>query len=206
MQFPTRGTTGLHRRCRSTCSGKLRKASARYSMRRMCAWELNARATISSPPRSTFIPIMCRRKLPPGTALNAKATAAPCSSSISRPLSMPCRKNSLPRSSGSGCPTTRSGAKAATYPCALVRNGQRTFHYVPWLKLTAPDADARLALERLEAGIRQAKSTDLIELDLLPGEMVFVDNHRVMHGRAAIPANSTRHLKRFWIRAQRGGE
>lgn len=86
-------------------------------------------------------------------------------------------------------------------PLCARQNGQRVYHYVPWLELKAPDADAKQALAKLEAGIRRAKSSDLIELDLVPGEMVFVDNHRVMHGRAAIPANSSRHLKRFWIRS-----
>ena len=91
-------------------------------------------------------------------------------------------------------------------PLCAKHDGRWVFHYVPWLDLKAPDADAGQALAKLKAGIGRAKSSDLIELDLVPGEMVFVDNHRVMHGRAAIPANSKRHLKRFWIRSQRGSE
>ncbi len=91
-------------------------------------------------------------------------------------------------------------------PLCARQNGQWVFHYVPWFALKAPDGAAKLALEKFEAGIEQAKSTDLIELDLAPGELVFVDNHRVMHGRAAIPLNSRRHLKRFWIRSKDGSE
>lgn len=90
---------------------------------------------------------------------------------------------------------------------ALCRREDRgwSFHYVPWLDLTVPDDDARAALTRFRQGIAAAKSAALIELDLMPGEVVFIDNHRVMHGRAAIPPDSRRHLKRLWIRSSTGG-
>jgi hypothetical protein len=91
-------------------------------------------------------------------------------------------------------------------PLCTKENGRWSFHYVPWLELRAPDGAARNALDRLEAGIAQAKSASIIECDLLAGEMVFVDNHRVMHGRAAIPTGSQRNLKRFWVRSGRSGE
>lgn len=90
---------------------------------------------------------------------------------------------------------------------ALCRRTERgwSFHYVPWLDLGVPDEEARAALARFEQGIAAAKSSALIEFDLAPGEVVFIDNHRVMHGRAAIPPGSRRHLKRLWIRSATGG-
>ena len=91
-------------------------------------------------------------------------------------------------------------------PLCTAEGERWAFHYVPWLDLKVPDAEAKRALDRFEAGVRQAKTTSVIELDLLPGELVFVDNHRIMHGRAAIPTNSRRHLKRLWIRSGRSTE
>ncbi len=85
-------------------------------------------------------------------------------------------------------------------PVCAIRNGQRVFHYVPWLKLNAPDEEARQALAKFKAGIAAAKAERIVELDLEPGDLVFVDNHRIMHGRRAIPAGSKRNLKRLWIR------
>ncbi len=87
-----------------------------------------------------------------------------------------------------------------------VEGDQVSFHYVPWLDLKVPDDAARRALDRFEAGVRRAKAADIIEMDLTPGELVFVDNRRIMHGRAAIPADSRRHLKRLWIRSDRSGD
>lgn len=77
-----------------------------------------------------------------------------------------------------------------------------SFHYVPWLPLDAPDPQAREALDIFEQHVREAKKSDVIEVPLTPGEVVFVDNHRIMHGRAAIAGNSARNLKRFWIRSE----
>ena len=90
-------------------------------------------------------------------------------------------------------------------PVCAMRNGQHAFHYVPWLKLNAPDDGARQALAKFEAGIALAKAERMVELDLKPGDLVFVDNHRIMHGRRAIPAGSKRNLKRLWIRDCRNG-
>ncbi|MGI9413913.1 MAG: hypothetical protein ACR2PM_09595, partial [Hyphomicrobiales bacterium] len=58
-------------------------------------------------------------------------------------------------------------------------NGARpAFHYVPWLKLKAPDGQARAALGRFEALVRTQKETALIDADLAPGHIVIIDNHR----------------------------
>ena len=91
-------------------------------------------------------------------------------------------------------------------PVCWLSNGRRVFHYVPWLMLDAPDAEARSALAKFENGIAEAKAERIAEFDLKPGEVVFVDNHRIMHGRRAIPANSKRNLKRLWIRSCARGE
>lgn len=85
-------------------------------------------------------------------------------------------------------------------PLCVRSNGHADWHYVPWLSLKAPDSDARSALSKLQNGIAKAEKADIIALDVQPGDAVIVDNHRVMHGRAAIGSKSKRFLKRLWIR------
>jgi len=94
-------------------------------------------------------------------------------------------------------------AEGGDIPLCTQNADQCSFHYVPWLKLDALDDQARTALQVFERHIAEAKTTSVIEVDLSPGELVFVDNHRIMHGRAAITSNSARNLKRFWIRSER---
>lgn len=88
----------------------------------------------------------------------------------------------------------------APVPLALPTETGFRFHYVPWLHKFPEDAAARVALEKFEAAIRGAIGSSAVEIDLAPGHCVFVDNHRVMHGRDAISSDSPRYLKRFWVR------
>ena len=91
-------------------------------------------------------------------------------------------------------------SKGGDLPLRERNNGHDKLHYVPWLDLKAPDDGARTALRRLQSNIAEAEKSDVIVLDVAPGDAVIVDNHRVMHGRAAIRPASDRYLKRLWIR------
>lgn len=93
-------------------------------------------------------------------------------------------------------------SQSGDIPMCTPNGALPAIHYVPWLKLNAPDPEARAALRRFEALVRAQKETALIDADLAPGHIAIIDNHRIMHGRDAIPASSRRHLKRFWIRSQ----
>ncbi len=84
-------------------------------------------------------------------------------------------------------------------PLALPRPGGLRFHYVPWLRSYPYDAAAAAALEKFEQAFRKASQTDYVEIELAPGQCVFLDNHRIAHGRAAIPSDSPRNLTRLWI-------
>ena len=88
----------------------------------------------------------------------------------------------------------------APIPLALPAGAGLRFHYVPWLQKFPQDDAARTALVNFERAVREAIETRIIEIGVAPGHCVFVDNHRIMHGRAAISADSPRYLKRFWIR------
>jgi alpha-ketoglutarate-dependent taurine dioxygenase len=63
-----------------------------------------------------------------------------------------------------------------------------------------PDGREGLAAFRraLEEESAQAHS-----IRLSPGQVLVVDNHRVLHGRASLLKESARRLRRFWIRLRR---
>jgi hypothetical protein len=83
------------------------------------------------------------------------------------------------------------------YP--LFANGK--VYYAPWLVCEdLGDAERELAA-RFAGYVAQKDATEPIRIRLKPGEMLFVDNHRILHGRSEIPADSKRHLVRLYIRS-----
>lgn len=92
----------------------------------------------------------------------------------------------------------------APIPLATPSDQGLRFHYVPWLQKFPRDEDARMALVNFERAVSEAIQTSVIEIDIAPGHCLFLDNHRIMHGRAAISNDSPRNLKRFWIRRDDG--
>jgi len=73
-------------------------------------------------------------------------------------------------------------------------------YYAEWLLCeNLGDAERALA-SRFADYIAQKDATAPIRIRLKPGEMLFVDNHRILHGRSEIPADSRRHLVRFYIK------
>ena len=85
-------------------------------------------------------------------------------------------------------------------PVFQTRGGRRLFHYVDWADPSCPDAEARAAVETFKRHLREAMERGAEEVDLGPGDALFLDNNRVLHGRRALPRDSKRHLKRIWIR------
>ena len=75
------------------------------------------------------------------------------------------------------------------------------FHYVPWMiqMQTVTDNDTFEALAHLQSLIHKATRT-CHTINIQKGEILIVDNTRVIHGRDRIAADSQRHLKRLWIK------
>lgn len=70
-------------------------------------------------------------------------------------------------------------------------------YFAPWADpLRAP---AKRGYLEFSAGIRGAASSCQIEFRLREGDLLLIDNTRVLHGRRALDPNSPRHLSRFWI-------
>lgn len=99
------------------------------------------------------------------------------------------------------CPPLHGGAPTGRWP-VLRRDGEYDAVFCsPWLHSATPlpDHDGALAdfRRRLSAATKAAR-----EVRLGPGDAVFIDNRRVLHGRRAIAPSSKRRLLRRWIRLQ----
>jgi len=90
-------------------------------------------------------------------------------------------------------------------PLLTHRDGRYRVFYVPWL-ICGPDTiESRAALEKFRDYVSHKGATQLIRLRLKQNECIFVDNHRMLHGRGPIAEGSKRRLVRFYLTRQRPG-
>lgn len=84
----------------------------------------------------------------------------------------------------------------------LVRRsaGGHLVYYQPWLLLDSYDEEQSRILERFQTYLKTIDSDHAIGVRPMPGESVFIDNRRLLHGRAAVSDQSRRHLLRFFLR------
>lgn len=83
-----------------------------------------------------------------------------------------------------------------SYP--LVRTdekGKRMYYYSFWLVRNSDKTDS--ALLNFQKAI---KTTPFTNLNLEAGDILVIDNHRILHGRTAIEGSKDRFLKRYWIK------
>lgn len=82
-----------------------------------------------------------------------------------------------------------------SWPFVLYDGGRLRFYYSFWLANPGDrDDPALLAFREALAALPP------LELKLSPGDALFIDNHRMLHGRKAIGAEGDRYLERFWIK------
>ena len=72
-------------------------------------------------------------------------------------------------------------------------------YYSFWLVEEALDDRSTAALDAFREAL---EATEVIELKLRPGDVLLLDNTRMLHGRTAIEDGDRRHLKRHWIQRQ----
>ena len=84
--------------------------------------------------------------------------------------------------------------KTGTYPVLKQGKVSDDIYYTHWLLLDNYSKKQTEALQALEASITDASP---IVLRLEPGEALFVDNKRILHGRDEIPQDSPRYLYRI---------
>ncbi len=79
----------------------------------------------------------------------------------------------------------------------LSENGNEMIvYYAQWL-VNVPSSPKHLkALSKFEEEMKSAEPTILL---LSEGDLLIVDNHRMLHGREGFPQNSNRWLTRYWI-------
>lgn len=76
-------------------------------------------------------------------------------------------------------------------------DNQPSVYYASWLVCPTASIKHQRALEKFEADLKQAQQ---IELLLSEGDMLIIDNHRMLHGRAGFPLGSGRWLTRYWLK------
>jgi hypothetical protein len=73
-------------------------------------------------------------------------------------------------------------------------------YYVPWNISETASVEERRALVAFANYLLRAQERRAIRIRLEPGEALFINNHRLLHGRDALPQDSRRHLVRLYIR------
>lgn len=72
-------------------------------------------------------------------------------------------------------------------------------YYIPWLLREPYEPGESEVLDKFACYVREKSDTQTIRVPFQKGESVFIDNHRMLHGRAAISQDSKRHLIRFYL-------
>lgn len=96
----------------------------------------------------------------------------------------------------------RLGDEALPTPILSQRNDRMHFFFAPWLDPIGRPTEGTAALRKLRQAIDR-RLEDAAAVRLEPGQVLLVDNHRVMHGRGRLLVDSARRLRRLWVRAPR---
>jgi alpha-ketoglutarate-dependent taurine dioxygenase len=87
---------------------------------------------------------------------------------------------------------------ADQHPVLWYRNGMPRLYYSSWLADDALAGFERTAFDAFEAA---AASSPKHVVRLEAGDVLAIDNGRMLHGRTAIEGSMKRHLRRYWIEA-----
>lgn len=85
-----------------------------------------------------------------------------------------------------------------TFPLLSSHDNATVVYYAPWLVYSPSSIKHRKALQKFEEEI---KSATPIKILLSEGDLLIIDNHRMLHGREGFPANSSRWLTRYWLKS-----
>jgi alpha-ketoglutarate-dependent taurine dioxygenase len=98
------------------------------------------------------------------------------------------------------CPPLAGGPPSESRP--VLRDGEDgiALFCSPWLRAVGADPDHQAALDELRRGLSTEARTRTRRRRMARGDVLIVDNRRVLHGRGAIPPTSRRVLHRVWVR------
>jgi hypothetical protein len=82
-------------------------------------------------------------------------------------------------------------------PMLTFEDGSPSVYYAKWLVNNPYDIKAHKALGHFEELIEY---TEPIKVMLSEGDILIIDNHRMLHGRDGFPEKSNRWLTRYWLK------
>lgn len=100
------------------------------------------------------------------------------------------------------CPPVAGGAARQRFPVLRPSPSapdRELLFCSPWLDAADTIPGHQEALIDLRSRLGRRAASDLAEVRLQPGQALFVDNQRVLHGRRRIGKESRRHLHRLWL-------
>lgn len=92
----------------------------------------------------------------------------------------------------------RGGAAADRVPVVRRVDGQTRIFFAPWLRPTSDDIEHHRAFREFAQAV-EVDAREAVAVRLAPGEVLLVDNGRILHGRPPLARSSRRRLRRFWI-------
>jgi hypothetical protein len=86
------------------------------------------------------------------------------------------------------------------WPLLTSKATRTEVYFAPWLLADSYDDEQCRVLDKFTEYLRAKEDHQLIKIRLKPGESLFIDNNRILHGRGPIGPNSKRFVKRVWIK------
>lgn len=81
------------------------------------------------------------------------------------------------------------------HPFRTAKKSRVAFYYVPWLVQDSESEEVKIILNELNAKVKENATTLLLH----KGDVLVIDNKRMLHGRNSIDGTTDRLLKRYWI-------
>jgi len=85
-----------------------------------------------------------------------------------------------------------------SFPLLSVKGDTSVVYYAQWLVNHPVCIKNQKALEKFEEEIISAQPYKIL---LSEGDLLIIDNHRMLHGREPFPAHSNRWLTRYWLKS-----
>jgi hypothetical protein len=95
--------------------------------------------------------------------------------------------------------------KSTLVPLFTHCDGKYRVFYASWLLRSPDTSESSAVLKKFSDYLGDKEATQVIRLRLKKSECIFVDNHRMLHGRGPIASGSKRRLVRFYLTGQRPG-
>ena len=86
-----------------------------------------------------------------------------------------------------------------TEPLLVKQGSSYLIYFAPWLMASDLDPEQTEAIGAFERYLEHKSQAYCWHIRLEPGESLYIDNRRLLHGRGALAENSRRHLVRYYL-------